>query len=97
MAYLTQAGVAIGLAQLAQYKFPRIGDHLTTIVLAVISINQVIGARHLQGGFEYRKGSQAVDNKIPSTDKLSGHNEALHSNTRQHLEAISTEDNGHVR
>ena len=43
MAYLTQAGVAIGLAQLAQYKFPRIGDHLTTIVLAVISINQVIG------------------------------------------------------
>jgi hypothetical protein len=43
MAYLTQAGVAIGLAQLAQLKFPQIGDYLTTIVLAVISINQVIG------------------------------------------------------
>jgi hypothetical protein len=43
MAYLTQAGVAIGLAQLAQRQFPEIGVYLTTVVLAVISINQVIG------------------------------------------------------
>ena len=43
MAYLTQAGVAIGLAQLARQKFPLIGDYLNTIVLAVISINQILG------------------------------------------------------
>jgi len=43
MAYLTQAGVAIGLAQLAGFQFPEIGDHLTTVVLAVIAINQLIG------------------------------------------------------
>ena len=43
MAYLTQAGVAIGLAQLARQEFRLIGDYLTTIVLAVISINQVLG------------------------------------------------------
>jgi len=43
MAYLTQAGVAIGLAQLAQRQFPEIGSYLTTVVLAVISINQVVG------------------------------------------------------
>ena len=43
MAYLTQAGVAIGLAQLAQQQFPEIGTFLTTVVLAVITVNQVVG------------------------------------------------------
>ncbi|MFC1852505.1 cation:proton antiporter, partial [candidate division CSSED10-310 bacterium] len=43
MAYLTQAGVAIGLAQLANRQFPEIGDYLMTIVLAVITVNQVVG------------------------------------------------------
>ncbi|CAN2041032.1 Sodium/hydrogen exchanger family protein [Candidatus Magnetomoraceae bacterium gMMP-15] len=43
MAYLTQAGVAIGLAQLAERQFPEIGIYLTTVVLAVITINQIIG------------------------------------------------------
>jgi Kef-type K+ transport system membrane component KefB len=43
MAYITQAGVAIGLAQLAQRRFPEIGVYLTTLVLAVITINQVVG------------------------------------------------------
>ncbi len=43
MSYLTQAGVSIGLAQLAQKQFPEIGMYLTPLVLAVITINQVIG------------------------------------------------------
>lgn len=43
MAYLTQAGVAIGLAQLAMREFPAIGTYLTTVVLAVIALNQVVG------------------------------------------------------
>lgn len=43
MAYLTQAGVSIGLAQLVRNKYPEIGIYLTTVVLAVITINQVIG------------------------------------------------------
>ena len=43
MAYLTQAGVAIGLAQLAERQFPEVGLYLTTVVLAVITINQVVG------------------------------------------------------
>ena len=43
MAYLTQAGVAIGLAQIAERQFPEIGTYLTTVVLAVIAINQVAG------------------------------------------------------
>lgn len=43
MAYLTQAGVAIGLAQLAMREFPAIGTYLTTVVLAVICLNQISG------------------------------------------------------
>ena len=43
MAYITQAGIAIGLAQLAQRRFPELGLYLTTLVLAVITINQVVG------------------------------------------------------
>ena len=43
MAYITQAGVAIGLAQLAQRQFPEIGVYLNTIVLAVIAVNQIAG------------------------------------------------------
>lgn len=43
MTYLTQAGVAIGLARLAMREFPEIGIHLNTVVLAVIAVNQVIG------------------------------------------------------
>lgn len=43
MAYITQAGVAIGLAQMAQRRFPELGVYLTTLVLAVITINQVVG------------------------------------------------------
>lgn len=43
MGYLTQAGVSIGLAQLVQNKYPEVGIYLTTVVLAVITINQIIG------------------------------------------------------
>ncbi len=43
MAYLTQAGVAIGLAQLVSRKAPETGEYLSTIVLAVIALNQIIG------------------------------------------------------
>jgi len=43
MAYLTQAGVAIGLAQMAELEFPGIGVYLTTVILALIFVNQVVG------------------------------------------------------
>jgi len=63
MAYLTQAGVAIGLAQLAQRQFPEIGVYLVTVVLAVITINQIVGpitfkaALELVGETGKRRGS----------------------------------------
>jgi len=64
MAYLTQAGVAIGLAQLAQRQFPEIGVYLLTIVLAVITINQIVGPVTFKAALEFvgetgkRRGSE---------------------------------------
>lgn len=43
MTYITQAGVSIGLAQIAVRQFPEIGVHLNTVVLAIIAINQIVG------------------------------------------------------
>ena len=43
MTYVTQAGVSIGLAQLASRQFPEIGVQLNTIALAVIAVSQIIG------------------------------------------------------
>jgi len=43
MTYVTQAGVSIGLAQIAARQFPEIGIYLNTVVLAIIAINQIIG------------------------------------------------------
>jgi len=43
MAHLTQAGVAIGLAKLVQRQLPEVGLLLTTVVLATITLNQLIG------------------------------------------------------
>lgn len=43
MGHITQAGVAIGLAQLVQRQFPELGTYLATVVLGVICVNQIIG------------------------------------------------------
>ncbi|VFQ44121.1 cation:proton antiporter [Desulfoluna butyratoxydans] len=43
MAHLTQAGVAIGLTQIIARKDPLTASYLTTLTLAVITINQFIG------------------------------------------------------
>ena len=43
MAYLTQAGVSLGLALEVVRRFPGWGDAFVTVVVAVISINQMVG------------------------------------------------------
>lgn len=43
MAHLTQAGVAIGLTQIIARKDPATAAYLTTLTLAAITLNQVIG------------------------------------------------------
>jgi|APSaa5957512622_1039677.scaffolds.fasta_scaffold07702_4 Kef-type K+ transport system membrane component KefB len=43
MAFLTQAGVSLGLAMEVVRRFPEWGNDFTTVVVAVIAINQMIG------------------------------------------------------
>lgn len=42
-AFLTQAGVSIGLAELVALRYPEMGARLGTLILAVIAINQLVG------------------------------------------------------
>lgn len=43
MAFLTQAGVGLGLAKDVAIEFPKLGSTFATIAIAVIVINQIIG------------------------------------------------------
>jgi Kef-type K+ transport system membrane component KefB len=43
MAYLTQAGVSLGLAMEVVRRFPEWGEAFVTVVVAVIAINQMVG------------------------------------------------------
>ena len=61
MAYITQAGVAIGLAQLAQRRFPELGVYLTTLVLAGHHHQSGGGAHNIQNSIEKgRRGGTGV-------------------------------------
>ena len=43
MAFLTQAGVGLGLAKDVAIEFPQLGNTFATIAIAVIVINQIVG------------------------------------------------------
>ena len=43
MAYITQAGVGLGLAKEVAVEFPGWGDAFATVVIAVIVLNQIVG------------------------------------------------------
>jgi Trk K+ transport system NAD-binding subunit/Kef-type K+ transport system membrane component KefB len=43
MAYITQAGVGLGLAKEVAVIFPGWGDALATVIIAVIVLNQIVG------------------------------------------------------
>ncbi|MEJ2085886.1 MAG: hypothetical protein P8Y44_09435, partial [Acidobacteriota bacterium] len=42
-AFIAQAGVSLGLAELVALRLPAIGDRLRTFVLAVVALNQLVG------------------------------------------------------
>lgn len=43
MAYITQAGIGLGLAKEAADEFPQLGDEFATMIISVIVISQLIG------------------------------------------------------
>ncbi len=57
MPYLTQAGVALGLATIISTEFPGWGHHFETIVIAIIVINQLLGPPIFKWVLNYVKES----------------------------------------
>ena len=43
MAFITQAGVALGLAKEAAVEFPALGAEFATLIIAVVVLNEVVG------------------------------------------------------
>ncbi|WP_420642130.1 monovalent cation:proton antiporter family protein [Candidatus Leptofilum sp.] len=43
MAFITQAGVALGLAKEAAVEFPTLGSQFSTLIIAVVVLNEMIG------------------------------------------------------
>lgn len=57
MPYITQAGVALGLATIVAHEFPNWGHAFETIVIAIIVINQLIGPPLFKWTLNYVKES----------------------------------------
>jgi len=74
MPYLTQAGVALGLATIISYEFPTWGHQFETIVIAIIVINQLIGPPLFKIALNYVKESHL---KAKSTDSDSSRNAVI--------------------
>lgn len=57
MPYLTQAGVALGLATIISHEFPSWGHEFETIIIAIIVINQLVGPSLFKWSLNYVKES----------------------------------------
>ncbi|MCF6212820.1 MAG: cation:proton antiporter [Flavobacteriaceae bacterium] len=55
MPYLTQAGVALGLATIISHEFPTWGYEFETIVIAIIVLNQLVGPPLFKWSLSYVK------------------------------------------
>ena len=71
MPYVTQAGVAIGLVAVVSSKYPAWGAEFSTILIAVIVLNQIVGPplfkwSILLVGESHRKRDLLHENKIQS-------------------------------
>jgi len=42
-AFIAQAGISLGLAELVAQQFPHMGNQIRTFVLAVVAVNQLVG------------------------------------------------------
>jgi len=74
MPYLTQAGVALGLATIISHEFPTWGYQFETIVIAIIVINQLIGPPLFKMALNYVKESHL---KAKATDSDTSRNAVI--------------------
>ena len=67
MPYLTQAGVALGLATIVSNEFPIWGHQFETIIIAIIVINQLVGPPLFKWSLNFVKESH-LKAKTPTLD-----------------------------
>ncbi|WP_196890001.1 cation:proton antiporter [Aureivirga sp. CE67] len=67
MPYLTQAGVALGLATIISHEFPSWGHEFETIIIAIIVINQLLGPPLFKWSLNFVKESH-LRAKVPEFD-----------------------------
>ncbi|MEQ9402090.1 MAG: cation:proton antiporter [Cyclobacteriaceae bacterium] len=69
MPYITQAGVALGLATVVSNEFPGWGEQLATVVIALIVINQFIGPPLFKWAI-YKVGEDRTKAATPEFDGI---------------------------
>ncbi|MGV6846527.1 MAG: monovalent cation:proton antiporter family protein [Lutibacter sp.] len=69
MPYLTQAGVALGLATIISHEFPEWGNNFETIVIALVVMNQLIGPPLFKWSLNYLKESHLKAKNIIANQK----------------------------
>ncbi len=66
MAYVTQAGIALGLAREVAVQFPSLGDAFATLVVSVVVINEVVGPLFLKAAL---RGVGESHERSPRTEE----------------------------
>ena len=62
-AFITQAGIALGLAREVAVQFPSLGDAFATLIISVVVINEVIGPLFLKGSLRRARETHEPDRR----------------------------------
>ncbi len=60
-AFITQAGIALGLAREVAVQFPTLGDAFATLIISVVVINEIVGPLFLKWGLRRAKETHEPD------------------------------------
>lgn len=60
-AFITQAGIALGLAREVSVQFPELGDTFATLIISVVVINEIFGPLFLKWGLRRAKETHEPD------------------------------------
>ena len=69
MAFITQAGVALGLAKEAAVEFPELGAEFSTLIIAVVVLNEMVGPLFFKWAINHVKEARTRA-KTPEFDGL---------------------------
>lgn len=69
MSYITQAGIALGLAREVSISFPALGDAFATLIISVIVLNEIFGPMFLKEALK-RAGETHLPNQVVKPDEI---------------------------